>query len=126
MADVPSPLFKLNYPIETEEAKKFWSSNQKLNRIKAIIAFSLTLENANDNLRRYGYSKHFRTRALNNFCMYVNQPAMTGIPFNSMDDEWWVEMPHRETSLCAVVPPVNFNWQDSDIWNDTTNDWREE
>lgn len=120
---VPSPLYKLNYPIETEEAKKFWSSNQKLNRIKAIIAFSLDLENANDNLRRYGYSKQFRKRALNNFCMYVNQPAMTGIPFNEMDDKWWIEMPYRETSLCGGTP-VNFNWQDSDIWIDVE-EWKE-
>lgn len=93
MADVPSPLFKLNYPIETVEARAFWSSNQKLNRIKAIIAFSLTLENANDNLRRYGYAKQFRNRALHNFGQYVNNPSMAGIPFNKLEDKWWIEMP---------------------------------
>lgn len=93
MADVPAPLYKLNYPIETAEAKAFWTSNQKLNRIKAIIAFSLTLDNANDNLRRYGYAKQFRNRALRNFGQYVNNPSMAGIPLSKLEDKWWIEMP---------------------------------
>ncbi len=90
----PSPLYKLNYPIETAEAEKFWSSNLKLNRIKAIIAFSLDLENANDNLRRYGYAKQFRNRALRAFGQYVNTPSMVGIPFSPMSDKWWIVMPY--------------------------------
>ena len=91
---VPAPLYKLNDPIESAEAKKFWSSNLKLNRIKAIIAFSLDLENANDNLRRYGYSKQYRNRALRAFGQYVNNPTMAGVPFNQLEDKWWEEMPY--------------------------------
>lgn len=120
MADVPAPLYKLNYPVETPEARAFWSSNQKLNRIKSIIAFSLNLENANDNLRRYGYSKQFRKRALNNFCMYVNRPDMVGIPFSDMSSSWWIEMPYRETSLCEVSPRPT-DWIDADNWVDPNN-----
>lgn len=100
MADVPNPLYKLNYPVETEAAYKFWSSNHKANRCKAIIAFSLNLDNAMDNLRRFGYARGFRERALNNFCIYVNTPSMAGIPFSELSSPWWIEMPYREESLC--------------------------
>lgn len=105
MADVPSPLYKLNYPVETEAAYKFWSSNHKSNKVKAIIAFSLNLDNANDNLRRYGYALQFRERALKNFCMYVNNPSMSGVPYTEMTTPWYIDMPYRETSLCSIVPP---------------------
>lgn len=100
MATVPDNLCKLNYPIETPEALEFWASNHKCNRIKAIIAFSLNLDNANDNLRRFNFARQFRVRALNNFCMYVNQPDMQGIPFSDMKTPWWEEMPYREDSAC--------------------------
>lgn len=87
-------MFRLNYPVETPEALDFWNSNIKTNKIKAIIAFSLDLENANDNLRRRGYYRQYRKRALAAFGQYVNQPAMTGIPMSDMKDKWWEEIPY--------------------------------
>lgn len=94
MADVPSPLYKLNYPVETPEALAFWESRFKANRVKAIIAFSLNESNANDNLRRFNYPRQFRRRALDTFGQYVNQPAMTGIPLSDGTKTWWEEMPY--------------------------------
>lgn len=88
-------MFKLNYPVETPEALDFWKSNIKVNKIKAIIAFSLNLENANDNLRRKKYSRAFRKRALDSFGEYVNQPDMKNIPMSDMENKWWEEMPYK-------------------------------
>lgn len=96
MADIPSPLYKLNFPIETEEAKKFWASRHKANRCKAIMAFSLNLDNANDNYRRFRYPRQFRKRALAAFAGYVNNPSMAGVPFSALEDKWWEEMPYVE------------------------------
>lgn len=93
MSDTPE-LYRCNYPVETDEARAFWASRLKANRCKAIVAFSLNLDNANDNLRRWGYYSQFRRRVLAAFGKYVNQPAMTGIPFSSMSDNWWDEMPY--------------------------------
>lgn len=81
------------YSIKTEEARKFWSSKHKCNKMKAIIAFSIDLDNANDNLRRHGYTRAWRTKAIEAFSQYINQPEMVGIPFSEMDDIWWLEMP---------------------------------
>lgn len=71
----------LNFPIETEEAQKFWASKHIENNIKSIIAFSLNLDNANDNLKRYGYRRAYRQRKLEEYGKYVNNPSMSGIPF---------------------------------------------
>lgn len=99
MADIPE-LYRLNYNIETPEAEAFWASRHKANRAKAIMAFSLDLDNANDNYRRWNYPRQFRKRALLNFCMYVNKPDMKGIPLSPLDSPWWIEMPYREDSAC--------------------------
>lgn len=93
MADMPE-LYRCNFPIKTEEAKKFWASRNKANRCKAIIAFSTDLENANDNLRRWKFYYLFRKRALAAFGKYVNNPDMSNIPFSDLSTEWWVEMPY--------------------------------
>lgn len=82
----------LNYPIETEEAQKFWASPHTLNQLKAIIAFSLNEKNANDNLRRYGYKLQFRKRALKAYSQYINSPSMSSIPFTSGVVNWWDEI----------------------------------
>lgn len=100
MADIPE-LYRLNYNIETPEAEAFWASRHKANRAKAIMAFSLDLDNANDNYRRWNYPRQFRKRALLNFCMYVNKPDMKGIPLSPLDSPWWIEMPYREDSACG-------------------------
>ncbi|ELI5583685.1 hypothetical protein MLN87_07370 [Escherichia coli] len=71
-----------NYDIETPEAIRFWGSNHVLNRVKSIIAFSLNEDNANDNLRRYGFTFGFRQRCLDHYKKYVNQPTMKNIPFS--------------------------------------------
>ena len=91
----PQPIYKLNFPIETQLAYDFLHSNHTANKVKFIIAFSTDLKNANDNLRRYGYYRQFRKRALDNFGQYVNNPDMTGIPFSEMKDPWWREMPYQ-------------------------------
>lgn len=105
MADVPSPLYKLNYPVETPEALAFWSSRFKANRIKAIIAFSLNESNANDNLRRFNYPRQFRRRALAAFIQYVNQPSMSGIPLSDGSKTWWEEMPYPGDLNGEPTPP---------------------
>ena len=85
--------FRLNYPIETDEAYKFWSSKHRLNRIKAIMAFSLDLGNANDNLRRRGYSRCYRKRFLIHYESIINNPKMDNIPFSDGSDVWWNPQP---------------------------------
>lgn len=85
--------YKLNFPIETEDAKKFWASRHRLNRIKAIMAFSLDLDNANDNLRRAGYYRQYRKKYLALYASVVNKPTMAGIPFSDLDDHWWNPKP---------------------------------
>lgn len=73
----------LNFPITTEEAQKFWASKNIENNVKAIIAFSLNLNNANDNLKRYGYKYLYRQKKIKEYGQYVNNPSMSGIPFTS-------------------------------------------
>lgn len=75
--------YKLNYPITTDLAFEFWGSKHLMNRAKAIIAFSLNLENANDNLRRKGrFPIVQRDRLLRHFGKYVNNPTMENIPLS--------------------------------------------
>lgn len=93
--------FKLNYPVETEEAQSFWASKHRLNRIKAIIAFSLNIDNANDNLRRAGYSRQYRKRYLETYKCYVNSPSMKIIPFSDLHDLWFEPQPC--TQAVAII-----------------------
>lgn len=88
-------LYKLNFPVETEEAKKFWSSKHKANRMQAIIAFSLDEKNANDNLRRYGYKLGWRKKAIKKFTGKWNKPGMsnTDFTFYELSTPWWEAMP---------------------------------
>lgn len=81
--------YKLNFPIVTDEAYAFWESRHKLNRIKAIIAFSLDLDNANDNLRRAGYYRQYRKRYLDIYGCIVHMPDMKDIPFSPLTEHWW-------------------------------------
>lgn len=104
----------LNYPIETELAKKFWASKHKCNKVKSIIAFSLNLDNANDNLRRYGYTLSWRKKAIRHFGKYVSQPAMDGIPFSELSTPWWECMGQDPTP----PPPFVVLWMDSMNWQD--------
>lgn len=108
--------YKHNYPIETDEAVAFWASNHKCNRMKAIIAFSFDLQNANINLRREGYSRFWRLRALNNFGMYVDRPSMSTLPYSMMDTPWWECMPYDPVT---PPPPTSCIWVDDDVWVDT-------
>ncbi|EAV6743028.1 hypothetical protein FA821_13335 [Salmonella enterica] len=86
--------YKLNYPITTDRQIEFWGSRHIINRVKSIIAFSLDLENANNNLRRVGrFPLGQRDRFIRNFGKYVNQPDMINIPFSpEVSDryDWWV------------------------------------
>lgn len=105
--------FKNNFPVETEEAKRFWASQHKCNKMKAIIAFSTDLENANINLKRHGYSYHWRKKALQSFQQFVNQPDMKNVPFTPMSVPWWECMSHStDTNPHA--------WHDSSNWDDTS------
>lgn len=108
-------LFKLNYPIETTEAKKFWASRHLCNRVKAIVAFSLNLDNANDNLRRAGYPRGFRKRAVNAWQHYVNMPDMQKVPFTPLGVPWWDCIPNT-----PEPPPLGswVKWNDAEKWLD--------
>lgn len=113
---MPTPtMFKLNYPVETKEARKFWASKHVCNRVKAIIAFSRDLSNANDNLRRAGYANGFRKRAVNAWKHYVNMPAMDVVPFTPMGVDWWDCIP------LEPMPPAKgrwVRWDDAEKWLD--------
>lgn len=93
----------LNYPIETPEAKQFWESRHKLNRIKAVCAFSLNRDNANDNLRRRGWAYAYRQRCLDLYQSIINKPDMKGIPLSDANDLWWNPNP---LGTKPVTPPV--------------------
>lgn len=86
-----SPVFG-NFPIISDVAKKFWGSKHIANKVKSIIAFSTDVSNANDNLRRYGYSYHFRKRVLKSYGKYVNNPTMKGIPYSELKDSIWKDI----------------------------------
>lgn len=111
--------YKLNYPITTPEAIKFWASRHKCNRMKAVIAFSTDLQDANMNLRNDGFALFWREKAIANFGQYVNQPAMIGIPFTPMSIPYWECMPFD-----APTTPTLGSWSDTDGWVDTES-WTE-
>lgn len=103
--------FKNNFPVETEEAKRFWASQHKCNKMKAVIAFSTDLDNANINLKRHGYSWHWRKKALQSFGMFVNQPDMTKVPFTPMSVPWWECMAYAKDTALYI-------WEDDLVWDD--------
>ena len=111
---VPDDLNTLNYPIETDIQKKFWGSKHKCNRMKSIIAFSLNLDNANDNLRRYGYTNAWRKKALAAFGKYVNTPTMTGVNFSELQNLWWECMKAEGTPSDELKA-----WLDKEFWDDS-------
>lgn len=119
---MPSPqMHKYHYPIETEEAKRFWASRHKCNRMKAIIAFSEDLPDANFNLRRMGFQAHLRFRAINAYKNYVARPSMLGIPFTPATIPWYECLPKHE------LPPPSGKyalWLDDTVWVDVS-DWEE-
>lgn len=119
------PMHKFAYPIETPEAYKFWSSRHLCNRVKAIIAFSRTIEEANDNLRRSGYQRHFRKRAIHAWQHFVNMPDMERVPFTPLSMPWWDCMP-----LTPEPPPSGrwVRWVDDDQWMDPQQwvEWKED
>lgn len=108
-------MHKYTYPIETPEAHKFWGSRHVCNRVKAIIAFSRDLTEANSNLRRSGFQRHFRKRALNAWQHFVAMPDMTTVPFTPLGVDWWDCMPHT-----PEPPPSGrwVKWQDAEQWLD--------
>ena len=108
-------MHKYAYPIETEEAKKFWASRHVCNRIKAIIAFSKNLTDANSNLRRSGFQRHLRKRALNAWQHYVNMPNMDLVPFTPLGVDWWDCLP-----MTPEPPPSGrwVKWDDAEKWLD--------
>ena len=115
---VPDNLNTLNYPIETEEARLFWASRHKCNKMKSIIAFSLDLDNANDNLRRFGYTLQWRKKAIRAFGQYANLPHMAGIPFSEISTPWWECMPVNGDVNKSVL-----RWMDRMQWLDDPKEW---
>ncbi|EBA3920930.1 hypothetical protein EE88_21615 [Salmonella enterica] len=76
--------FKHNYEIRTPLQIKFWSSSIKDNRVKAIIAFSLDYENAQENLRRAGYTYGWRQRKLEEYKQYINHYDFADVPYSTI------------------------------------------
>lgn len=83
-------MFKLNFPVVTDEAQMFWASKHKSNRLKAIAAFSLNKENYNDNMRRAGYSLWWRRKAIVSYSQYIRDPDMLNIPFSTLAEPYWL------------------------------------
>ena len=113
---VPANLNTLNFPITTDLQFKFWGSRHKCNKMKSIIAFSLNLSNANDNLRRYGYTLSWRKKALKAFAKYINTPSMVGITFSEVSDPWWICMPYTPDD--SVIDRLLKIWEDEELWGD--------
>lgn len=108
-----------NYPIETEEAEAFWDSEHKCNTAKAFVAFSTSVENCNEIMKRHKYSYQWRKRVLSNFAPYLASPSMVGIPFSQMGpNSWWDCMQHSEN--------IDLEWLITEITEETicTEDWR--
>ena len=118
-AVVPTDLTILNYPIKTEEAKKFWASKHKCNRAKAIMAFSTDLYDANWNLIQYGYSNSWRDKIFAHYGQYVNQPDMVNIPFTPMSIPWWECLSFVEGSHIPQPTDSETLWIDSSNWTDS-------
>lgn len=109
-------MHKMAFPIETEEALKFWGSRHLCNRVKAIISFSLNEEDAMHNMRRLGFQYHIRKRAWNAWQNYVAQPNMDKIEFTPLSIPWWECLPSNP------VPPAHgtwVKWDDSIQWDDS-------
>ncbi|MGL5012779.1 MAG: hypothetical protein ACRC6V_00600 [Bacteroidales bacterium] len=108
-------MHKMAFPIETEEALKFWGSRHMCNRVKAIISFSLNEEDAMHNMRRFGIQYHVRKRAWKAWQHYVAQPNMDKLPFTPLSVPWWECLPGEP------VPPAHgrwIRWDDTINWND--------
>ena len=98
----------LNYSIETDLQIKFWDSEHILNKAKCIIAFSLDLDNANDNMRRYGYKYLWRKKMIDSFGEYVNTPSMIGIPFSDLSKPWWEQLTGSKEAVVTKHPETTF------------------
>lgn len=113
---MPSPaMHKMAFPIETPDAYRFWASRHKCNRAKAIISFSRTLKDANQNLRKAGFQFHIRRRALQAYGAYVAMPGMQSMPYSPISIPWYECMPEH-----PIDPPLGSFalWIDDEIWLD--------
>ncbi|WP_192545490.1 hypothetical protein [Enterovibrio baiacu] len=99
----------LKTPITTPEAERFWASRHKCNKMKAVIANSETLDGANSALRRRGYTRAWRKKALSAFGKYINKPTMAGIPFSELSQPWWLCMPY--SGEAPLPPPSKKSWE---------------
>jgi hypothetical protein len=109
-------MYKFNWPIETDEAKKFWSSNHRCNTMKAYVAFSKDKEDFMELTKRARYKHAWRHRAWDAFGYFAATPSMTGIPFSELETPWWKCMPgsgtcdynndfNNDFQLCDPVRP---------------------
>lgn len=86
----PVDLSILNWPIETVEAVRLWDSEHKCNTMKAYAAFSISVANYNELLKRAGYTRIWRTKAIVQFSQHIREPGCNSIPFTEINEEgWW-------------------------------------
>lgn len=74
----------LKFPL-TKRGMDFFGSKNKENIAKAYVAYSPNLIQANDLLRRRGYTLQMRKRIMKTYKAYVNNPEMTSVPFSDLD-----------------------------------------
>lgn len=103
---------RLPFPIETKEAQKFWASSHLCNRMKAIISFSETPEQAMALMRCLeGWSYHLRKRALTKFGVHVNNPSMLNTIFSELSTPWYEELSGSPDTLSAY--DVDLTWMET-------------
>lgn len=78
----------LQAKITTPRAMEFWSSSNKCNQVRAIIAFSADEGEALRDLQRHGYSYLLRKQLLADNIAALNNPSMDGIPFALSSGRW--------------------------------------
>lgn len=73
---------KVYLPMISASAYKFFGSNHKCNHAKAVMAHSATMVQANDTLRRRGFTLQMRKRILKTYEKYLGQQDMSSIPMS--------------------------------------------
>jgi hypothetical protein len=89
--ETPSNISILNYPVKTVEAEKLWSSEHKSNTAKAVAAFSTSVENYNQLLKRRGITRAWRTKCVVQYSEFIREPDCVNVPFSDLEEVWWDE-----------------------------------
>jgi hypothetical protein len=102
--------FLFNYPVETEEAFRFWNSDHKCNQAKAFVCFSTDEHNFHELMKRHGYQLQWRNRVWANYAPYISFPSMEQIPFSPLGP-WW--------NCLASESSIDLEWIIREIEEDT-------